>query len=183
MYACTGSGALLRACLGNARHALIFVRHQSGPVYYWYEALSTQYLQKEPAGSASPGSPEAFRPHVDDVVVDDGAELLWRLRALFALKNFLGTRIVALGGPWGKYAPDAPQKAKERFQLDIVDVSYESFAPRLRQARADHARVSAAEKATARYLTLPENEAVHAKASRRQRLRALRCLQGPDARA
>jgi len=43
--------------------------------------------------------------------VDDPGELLWRLRALFGVKNFLGTRIVALGG-LGKYAPDAPQKAK-----------------------------------------------------------------------
>ncbi len=40
VYACTGSGSLLRACLSGKAHNLIFVRHQSGPVYYWYEALS-----------------------------------------------------------------------------------------------------------------------------------------------
>lgn len=155
LYACTGSGNLLRACLGGKSHALIFVRHQSGPVYYWYEALSTQYLQKDRAGMAAGSDTKLLNVHVDDVVVDDCTQLLWRLRALSALKNFLGTRVVALGGPWGKYAPDAPQKAKERFQLESVDVSYETFAPRLRQARADRALVAAAEKATTRYLALP----------------------------
>ncbi len=153
VYACTGTGSLLRACLGGKGHKLIFVRHQSGPIYYWYEALSTRYLQKE--GTGISGDANLPNLHVDDVVVDDCAELLWRLRALFALKNLPGTRIVALGGPWGKYAEDAPEKAKERFGLKIIDVSYKSFAPRLRQARGEQALVSAAEKATARYLALP----------------------------
>ena len=162
VYACTGSGSVLRACLAGKAHKLIFVRHQSGPVYYWYEALSTRYLQKDAAGTAG-GDTYALNVHVDDVVVDDCAELLWRLRALFALKNSQGTRIVALGGPWGKYATDAPEKAKERFGLEIIDVSYETFAPRLRQARADQGLVTAAEKATARYLALPGTNLVTAR--------------------
>jgi len=153
LYACTGSATLLRACLAGKSHHLIFVRHRSGPVYYWYEALSAKLLRKDPADTASPALTNA---HIDDVVVDDSSELLWRLRALSGVTNLLGTRIVALGGAWGKYAADAPQKARERFQLDIVDVSYDDFAPRLRQARADGALVSAAEKATARYLALPK---------------------------
>jgi hypothetical protein len=158
VYACTGSGDLLRACLGRKAHALVFVRHRSGPVYYWYEALSTRYLRTDGTGSAPAADPGQPNVHVDDVVVDDPGELLWRLRALFGVKNFLGTRIVALGGPWGKYAPDAPQKAKDRFQLEIVDVSYETFGPRLQRARADRSLVSAAEKATARYLALPKTK-------------------------
>jgi len=65
---------------GGKSHPLIFVRHKSGPVYYWYEALSTRYLQRdrresEPADDAPP-----ICAHVDDVVVDDLQELLWRLR-------------------------------------------------------------------------------------------------------
>jgi len=47
VYACTGSGTLLRACLGGKAHALVFVRHRNGPVYYWYEALSTRYLRTD----------------------------------------------------------------------------------------------------------------------------------------
>lgn len=45
VYPCTGGAGLLRACLGGKAHTLIFVRHQSGPVYYWYEALSTKILR------------------------------------------------------------------------------------------------------------------------------------------
>jgi L-fucose isomerase-like protein len=81
--------------------------------------------------------------------------VLWRLRALRGVKNFLGARIVALGGAWGKYAPDAPEKAKERFGLQIIEVSYEDYAPRLKQARNDASLVSAAERWTDRYLALP----------------------------
>ncbi|MEI2722183.1 MAG: hypothetical protein V9H26_01180 [Verrucomicrobiota bacterium] len=69
--------------------------------------------------------------------------MLWKLRALHAVKSFSGTRIVALGGPWGKYAPDAPQKCQERFGLKIVDVSYDDFGPRVQRALAD-AKVMAA---------------------------------------
>ncbi len=160
VYACTGSGTLLRACLGGMAPAVIFVRHRSGPVYYWYEALSTKYLRKGPAGTGADSDTDLPNVDVEDVVVDDSAELLFRLRALFAVKTLLGSRIVALGGPWGKYASDAPQKASERFQMEIVDVSYDAFAPRLREARADRALVAAAEKATTRYLALPRTRLV-----------------------
>jgi len=156
LYPSTGSGTLLRACLAARPDTLVFVRHRSGPVYYWYEALSVRYL----ATDATPpitthAETDTTLAHVEDVVVDDQAALLWRLRALFAVQNLRGTRIVALGGPWGKYAPDAPQKAQERFQLEIQDVSYEDFAPRLKRARADRDLAAAAERWVDRYLALP----------------------------
>jgi hypothetical protein len=153
--ACTGGGQTLRACLELKPDALIFVRHRSGPIYYWYEALSSQYLRADSAtGSADPKVlPQ--RAHVADVVVDDYAEMLWKLRALHAVKHFLGTRIVALGGPWGKYAPDAPQKCQERFGLKIIDVSYDDFAPRIRRALADRRVMAEAEGRVRRYLALP----------------------------
>ncbi|HPV14847.1 MAG TPA: hypothetical protein PL126_04280, partial [Candidatus Cloacimonadota bacterium] len=75
--------------------------------------------------------------HVDNVVVDDGAELLRRLRALYGIKNFIGARIVALGGPWGKYAPDAPQVARDRYRLNIIDVPYEQVSARIEAATKD----------------------------------------------
>lgn len=155
VYACTGGGQTLRACLELKPDALIFVRQRSGPVYYWYEALSTRYLSADTPSGAAGEAPSAPRPHVDDVVVDDYAEVLWKLRALHAVKNFLGTRIVALGGPAGKYAADAPQKAQERFGLKIIDVSYEDFEPRIRRALADRKVMTDAEAWTRRYLALP----------------------------
>jgi L-fucose isomerase-like protein len=154
VYACTGSGELLKRCLGLKPDALIFVRQRSGPAYYWYEALSTKILA---ADSAAASDEAGQKPaHVDDVVVDDGGELLWRLRALQAVKSLRATRIVALGGPWGKYAPDAPQKAQERFGLKIVDVSYDDFGPRIRRAVVDEKMIKRAEARVNRYLALPQ---------------------------
>ena len=155
VYACTGGGQTLRTCLELKPDALIFVRQRSGPVYYWYEALSTRFLRADSPANPAAEAPAGPRTHVDDVVVDDTAELLWKLRALHAVKNFLGTRIVALGGPAGKYAPDAPQKSQERFGMKIIDVSYEDFEPRIRRALADSKVMAEAEAWTRRYLALP----------------------------
>ena len=155
VYACTGGGNLLRACLELKPDALVFVRKSSGPTYYWYEALSTKYLRTDSTDGPSDQKQSQPRTHVDDVVVDDYAEVLWKLRALQAVKNLLGTRIVALGGPWGKYAPDAPQKCQERFGMKIIDVSYDDFGPRVQRALADAKVMAAAEQEVRRYLALP----------------------------
>lgn len=147
VYPATGGGNLLRACLGGKAYSLIFVRHRSGPVYYWYEALSMKYL------AAEEGPPPCVS--IKDVVVDDLKELLWKLRALFAARNFIGCRIVALGGPQGKYASEAPKVATDKYKFQIVDVSYKDFEPRLKRIMADEALRSLAEKWTDRYLALP----------------------------
>lgn len=154
VYACTGSGELLKSCFNPNKDTLIFVRHRSGPVYYWYEALSVKYLDGgAPDGGQSLSQTGAV--HVDDVVVDDPQELLWRLRALSGVKNLKGTRIVALGGAWGKYAPDAPQYARARFGLEIIDVSYEELAKRIEKAKSDDDLITAAGKWVEEYLALP----------------------------
>jgi len=151
LYPATGSGQLLEACLSKSPDTVLFVRHRSGPVYYWYEALSVRYLSTD-AGEAPPHK----RPSVHDVVVDDYKELQWRLRALYAVKNFAGTRIVALGGPWGKYAAEAPDVARNKHQIEILDVSYADFEPRLQKALADAGRVALAGQWTEEYLRLPK---------------------------
>ena len=155
VYACTGGGDMLRACLALKPDTLVFVRHRSGPVYYWYEGLSAQFLQSDTPAPATTQTSSPARPHVDDVVVDDYADVLWRLRALQGVKNFLGTRIVALGGTWGKYAPDAPQKSQDRYGLKIVDIGYEAFEPRIRSALADRKLMDQADQWVKKYLALP----------------------------
>ncbi len=155
LYACTGSGDTLRACLGVRPDAVIFVRQKSGPVYYWYEALSVRLLHSGAPDPARPEDTPAPGPHVDDVVVDDAGELAWRLRGLFALKNLRGSRVVALGGAWGKYAPDAPRLAEERFGFNIIDVPYADFEPRRKRAQADPDRMAAAERGADQFLKLP----------------------------
>jgi len=157
VYAASGSGDLLKACFAQKkdRDTLIFVRRRSGTTYYWYEALSTKYLQ---TGRPEPGRNSYLDHggvHVDDVVVDDYDELLWRLRALYGLKNFIGTRIVALGGPWGKYSPEAPQVAREKYRFNIIDISYDAVAPRIKAARENRDTVAAAQGWADAYLALP----------------------------
>ncbi len=155
LYACTGGGDLLQACVGLKPDTVLFVRHRSGPVYYWYEALSTRLLRADSPGSTPSRGTVRGGAHVEDVVVDDYSEVLWKLRALHAVKNFLGTRIVALGGPWGKYAPDAPQQSRERFGLNILEVGYEEFGARVANALADPKVMATAGERTRRYLALP----------------------------
>ncbi|KPL08922.1 hypothetical protein AMJ85_07520 [candidate division BRC1 bacterium SM23_51] len=127
---------------------VVFVRHRSGPIYYWYEALSVKYL-------STAEELERERVSVYDVVVDDYQELLWRLRALYGVKNFIGARIVALGGPGGKYAPDAPKYAREQHKIEIIEVGYGDLTQRTRSAMADSTTVSRAERWAEQYLSLP----------------------------
>lgn len=151
VYPATGSGTMLRAAVGEQSDALIFVRHRSGPVYYWYEALSTRYLRKSSVAYGTAGAP---RVSVEDVVVDDPQELLWRLRGWCGLRTFIGTRILALGGTWGKYAPEAPQVAREKFGLEIVETGYEDFGRRMASALKDSGRMAQARAWTDQYLKL-----------------------------
>ncbi len=157
VYPATGSGTMLRACIPSDKNAIIFVRHRSGPVYYWYEALSTRYLKKNTVDGdvAQPGTANVT---VDDVVVDDMEEMLWRLRGLYGVRNMVGCRIVALGGPAGKYAGEAPQVARERFGLDIVDVSYDELGKRIKSAMADAKLMAQARQWTEKFLSMPNTK-------------------------
>jgi len=156
-YPATGSGDLLKACFAREKDkdTIIFARHRSGPVYYWYEALSINYLatndEPEQNNAANHGN-----VHVDDVVVDDMQELLWRMRALYGVKNFIGARIVALGGPWGKYSPEAPEVARDKYKIEIIEVGYDVAAPRIKSISKDPKLIAKAEQWTDRYLSLPD---------------------------
>ncbi|MBI3118633.1 MAG: sugar isomerase [Candidatus Hydrogenedentes bacterium] len=152
IYPASGGGKTLNACAPDGKDALIFVRHRSGPMYYFYESLSTEYLRQNDR-EAPADDPRRFS--VDDVVVDETDELLWRLRALYAVRNLCGTRVFTLGGSWGKYAPDAPRIAQEKFGLEIVEFGYEQFEPLLQAALQDSAVMTRAAQAAERYLKLP----------------------------
>lgn len=161
VYPATGSGAMLTACFAPKpdKDTLVFVRHQSGPLYYWYEALSSRYLKK---GTDEEAAQNTAHNHggvtVHDVVVDDYREMAWRLRALFGLKNLVGQRIVALGGAAGKYDPQAPKVAREKFDLKIIEVGYDELARRIQAVRADSRFMASAAEWTQRYLALPNTK-------------------------
>jgi L-fucose isomerase-like protein len=157
VYPASGSGTILRACFAKEKDkdTIIFARHRSGPSYYWYEALSVRYLKTDEDSSGQNSHLDHGGVYVDDVVVDDEKELLWRLRALYGLKNFIGARIVALGGAWGKYDSKAPQVARDRYKIDIIEVSYDDAGPRIRGIQKDRKLVSKAEKWAQRYSAIP----------------------------
>ena len=141
LYAASNGGLFHPCCAARpTRDTVVFVRHRSGPTYYGYECLGVRYF-KVP-------SPEVWKNNsadnhggvtLDDVVVDDYDEVLWRLRALYGLNNFVGQRVVALGGAGGKWDGTAPEVARKRYKLDIVTVGYEELAARLKSVQADSA--------------------------------------------
>ena len=71
------------------------------------------------------------------------------------LEEFPWHAIVALGGPWGKYSPEAPQVARERYGIEIIDVPYEAIASRIKAAQEDRDLAARMEQWANRYLALP----------------------------
>jgi len=155
VYPARGGGDLLRACISKDKDTVIFAQKRSGPVYYWYEALSVRYLQTEKE-TTEQARKQGKYVHVDDVVIDEIEELKLRLQALYAVKNFLGTKIVTLGGPWGKYSPQAPDIARNRFSMEIIDVSYDDLAKRIKSAQADKRLVQKSKAWAKRYMAIPK---------------------------
>ena len=139
------------------RDTLVFARHESGPTYFGYEYLGVQAGLKVPSPELWQGCSVENHGGVtlDDVVIDDYDEILWRLRALHGLKNFVGQRIVALGGPQGKWDSTAPNVARTRYKLEIIDATYDDLIARLK-AISSNAKVQARLAAwTDRFLAMP----------------------------
>jgi len=162
-FPANGSRDVLEACFAQQpnRDTIIFARHQNGPLYYWYQALSTKFLKTRTDAEVAENSAKSHGAvSVYDVVIDEWAEVVWRLRALYGLKNFIGSRIVALGGPMGKYDGKAPDVARERYGFDIISVGYDDLERRLKEIMNDanwQAKVNAW---TDRYLALPNTTLV-----------------------
>jgi hypothetical protein len=136
VFALAGSQAWLEALAASGKPNVLFVRHRSGPVYLWYETAHWWLLRKS--------SDEMKEPNltVDDIVVDDFGEVLWRLRALYGLKNARGTRSIALGGlaPYSESAArNGPGRAKDVWGYDIQVVEMGDIEKRMKAARADAA--------------------------------------------
>ncbi|MBN2293815.1 MAG: hypothetical protein JXM70_15410 [Pirellulales bacterium] len=158
LYAATNAG-LFKKCFAQdpRRDTIIFVRHKSGPTYHGYECIGTRYVNvPSPELWAKNSALNHGGPTLDDIVVDDHDEVLWRLRALYGLKNFVGRRILALGGPMGKWDKQAPKVARERYKLDIIDMSYDDLAARLKAVLADAKLRKQMTTWTDRYLAMPQ---------------------------
>jgi hypothetical protein len=148
MYAARRNRPVLEALAANDKWNLMFVRHRSGPLYYMYIGAHTHFLRKTRDAFGQPNM------GVEDIVVDDHGEILWRLRALYGLKNILGKRIVAVGGPggWGADGKEAPDHARETWKLDIRAVSYPDLGERIKKARQDETLVKRCRSEAEKYL-------------------------------
>lgn len=149
LYPASRTPELLEALARPGKWNLVFLRHRSGRIYYMYIGLHGHYLRKR-RDRISEAALE-----LDDVVVDETGELLWRLRALAGLKNTLGRRVLCVGTPggWGADGRMAPEIARQRFKLDIEVLSYEELGKRIKSALAEPAFVERCRKAAAAYLS------------------------------
>ena len=102
-YAAGDGGGDLMANVNHidqlGKRIIFFVRHKSGPLYYWYEGAMARLLHQHTDDLATKSI------GYEDVVVDSMDEVRWRLRALCGLCNTMGSRIVAVGGPGGWAQP------------------------------------------------------------------------------
>jgi len=148
MYAARRSPKVLESLVSPGRWNLMFVRHRSGPLYYMYIGAHAHFLRKRRDEFSQPGI------DVHDIVVDEHAELLWRLRAFYGLRNILGKRIVAVGGAggWGADGGESPDRAAQTWKLDIVPVSYSELGERINKAQQTETLVSHCRKEADRYL-------------------------------
>ncbi len=148
MYAANCGVNTLEALTNPDKYTIVFVRHKSGPVYLWYEIVHNRYLRKTVDDFGQPGMT------TEDVVVDRMDEILWRLRALHGLKNTIGKRIVAVGGPsgWGRGGQKAPNISKDFWKMDLRTVEYPDLAERIKQARNNSSLVKQCTQEAEKYL-------------------------------
>ena len=95
---------------------------------------------------------------LDDVVVDDYDEVLWRLRALYGLKNFVGQRIVALGGPGGKWDARRPTWPASATSSTSSTSATRTWRPASRRSPADAKLQQQCAAWTDRYLAMPDTK-------------------------
>jgi L-fucose isomerase-like protein len=131
---------------------IVFVRHRTEPHYLWYEIAHWRLLR----GNGD----EYVRPamSVEDVVVDDQQEVVWRLRALYGLQNARGTKMLAIGGLVAYSQPGqelGPPCARDVWGYQLEEMSYETFDQRLQQVRGDEAAMRDVDRETNELLSQP----------------------------
>jgi len=152
LFAAGGDQAWLETIAASGKPAIMFVRHKSGPVYLYYEIVHWRWLRK------NEDLIKETRIGVDDVVVDDPGEVLWRLRALHGLKNAKGTKCVAIGGLQAYSAPGqqkGPDHVKEVWGYELITVPDEDLAEQLAKARQDESALKEVRRQVDEFLAQP----------------------------
>jgi hypothetical protein len=151
IYAAGGGMDIFSALNDKGKNIIIFCRHKSGPVYLWYEIISPRFLRQHSDTLAVKGIDE------DDIVIDNQNELLWRLRSLAGLKNTVGSRILAIGGPgaWAQPLDAAMKAVQDTYKLDILTISYEELGKLITDARKNSQTMSRSKNQADEYLQIP----------------------------
>ena len=147
-----GGGSQVYRLAASGKPSIIFLRHKSGHHYLWYEIAHWRFLRK------NGDTIEEQNMDVDDIVVDDYGEILWRLRALYGLKNAKGTKMLAIGGMAAYSKPGqelGPDHAKEVWNYEFNIISEAEFAQQLAKARANKLIMNEVERQTDRLLAQP----------------------------
>ncbi len=153
IYGAGGGTGLIIALANPEKHNLMFVRHRTGPAYLWYEIVHPRFLRRETDEFQHTGGMT-----INDVVVDDHDEVLWRLRALNGLRGIQGKRVVAIGGALGwdrGHHSDAPNRARELWGMDFAEISYEEMSERIQRATSNEALVRRCIEQSRAYLEQP----------------------------
>jgi hypothetical protein len=152
VYASGGAQQWLEALAASGKPNVMFVRHRSGPVYLWYEIAHYRFLRKNEDTMKDP------HMDCDDIVVDEYADVLWRLRSLYGLKNTLGTKVLAIGGLQSYSKPGSergPAYAKNTWKFDIQTATDQQVADRIKKAKADENVMRQVERQTADLIAQP----------------------------
>lgn len=151
MYAANTWLDVLEALMNPQKWTIMFVRHKSGPVYLWYEIAHNRFLRKTVDDYGQPGMDHR------DVVVDRLDEIEWRFRALYGLKNTLGKRMLAVGGPagWGEGGRKAPDITRNFWKMDLRTVEYPHLGVLITEARSNATLVERCTREADHYLKEP----------------------------
>ena len=152
VYAYDGPRQWLETIEHSRKPNVMFLRQKSGPYYCWYENAHYRFLRVNEDTLRQPYM------DFDDVVVDDYAEALWRLRALYGLKNARGTRSLAIGGLKSYSVPGqthGPAHVRDVWGYTLATVSEEEVTDRVASARQDTAAMADAERRAADLLAEP----------------------------
>jgi hypothetical protein len=152
LYAASGGTNVVNAVASSKTPMIMFIRHRSGPFYLWYEIAHWRFLRQNGDTFA------AGHTDLQDIVVDDYGEMLWRLRALYGLANAKGTKMLAIGGLIAYSEPaqtHGPAHAKEVWGYEIETLTEPQFAERLAQARRDPKMTQEAQQRADALLSMP----------------------------
>lgn len=152
VYASGGDLSWLEQLGACGKPNVMFLRHKSGPIYLWYEIAHWRLLRKHEDVI------KEANITIDDIVVDEYSEVLWRLRALYGLKNTRGTKSIAIGGlaaysgPGQKFGPDY---ARKTWGFELIPVADTLVAERVQRSHGDAQLMQAVERETEELLAQP----------------------------